>query len=60
MGFGIKIDLEKCTGCGTCYEVCPSECALANQRVEKCIYSKIIETIALVAWHVKHNALKNA
>lgn len=26
MGFGIKIDKDKCTGCGTCFEVCPSEC----------------------------------
>ncbi len=26
MGFGIKIDQAKCDGCGTCFEVCPSEC----------------------------------
>ncbi|HEC92472.1 MAG TPA: ferredoxin, partial [Candidatus Atribacteria bacterium] len=26
MGFGIEIDMDACTGCGTCYEVCPSEC----------------------------------
>ncbi len=26
MGFGITIDNDKCTGCGTCFEVCPSEC----------------------------------
>ena len=25
MGFGIEIDEDACTGCGTCYEVCPSE-----------------------------------
>ena len=26
MSFQIKLDLDGCTGCGTCYEVCPSEC----------------------------------
>ena len=26
MSFGIEIDMDACTGCGTCYEVCPSEC----------------------------------
>ena len=26
MSFGIEIDTDACTGCGTCYEVCPSEC----------------------------------
>ncbi len=26
MSFGIEIDKDACTGCGTCYEVCPSEC----------------------------------
>jgi len=26
ISFGIEIDLEACNGCGTCYEVCPSEC----------------------------------
>jgi NAD-dependent dihydropyrimidine dehydrogenase PreA subunit len=26
MTFGIEIDRDACTGCGTCYEVCPSEC----------------------------------
>ena len=26
MLFGIEIDKDKCTGCGICYEVCPSEC----------------------------------
>ena len=25
MSFGIEIDMDACTGCGTCYEVCPSE-----------------------------------
>ena len=25
MSFDIKLDMEACTGCGTCYEVCPSE-----------------------------------
>ncbi|MHA1688564.1 MAG: ferredoxin, partial [Promethearchaeota archaeon] len=26
MSFGIEIDWDACSGCGTCYEVCPSEC----------------------------------
>jgi NAD-dependent dihydropyrimidine dehydrogenase PreA subunit len=26
MSFGIEIDMDKCSGCGTCFEVCPSEC----------------------------------
>ena len=26
MSFSIEIDWDACTGCGTCYEVCPSEC----------------------------------
>ena len=26
MSFEIKMDMDACTGCGTCYEVCPSEC----------------------------------
>ena len=26
MSFGITIDTDSCTGCGTCFEVCPSEC----------------------------------
>ena len=26
MSFDIEIDMDACTGCGTCYEVCPSEC----------------------------------
>ena len=25
MSFEIKIDLDACSGCGTCYEVCPSD-----------------------------------
>lgn len=26
MSFDIKLDMDACSGCGTCYEVCPSEC----------------------------------
>ena len=26
MSFQIKINLEKCTGCGTCYDVCAFDC----------------------------------
>ena len=26
MSFDIELDLDACDGCGTCFEVCPSEC----------------------------------
>jgi len=26
MDFDIKLNMDTCSGCGTCYEVCPSEC----------------------------------
>ncbi|NHJ22524.1 MAG: ferredoxin family protein [Candidatus Lokiarchaeota archaeon] len=26
MSFKIEVDMDACSGCGTCYEVCPSEC----------------------------------
>ena len=30
----VKADLEKCTGCGTCVEACPSEAlSLKNDKV---------------------------
>ena len=25
MSFVVKVDFDKCTGCGECYNVCPSE-----------------------------------
>ncbi|MFH1760387.1 MAG: 4Fe-4S binding protein [bacterium] len=29
----VKIDLEKCTGCGDCVESCPSEClSIADEK----------------------------
>ncbi|MFC1585696.1 indolepyruvate ferredoxin oxidoreductase subunit alpha [Fibrobacterota bacterium] len=31
----VKIDLEKCTGCGDCIEECPVECMKLEN--EKCI-----------------------
>ena len=29
-----KIDLEKCTGCGTCKEVCPVEAITVNDKAK--------------------------
>ena len=29
-----KIDLEKCTGCGTCTEVCPVEAITVNDKAK--------------------------
>ncbi len=26
MSYKIEVDMDACSGCGTCYEVCPSEC----------------------------------
>jgi NAD-dependent dihydropyrimidine dehydrogenase PreA subunit len=25
IGFRVKVDLKKCTGCGTCLDICPLE-----------------------------------
>ncbi len=31
----VKVDLDKCTGCGTCVDVCPSEVfELENEKVK--------------------------
>ncbi|MDI6916509.1 MAG: 4Fe-4S binding protein [Thermoplasmatales archaeon] len=37
----VKIDEEKCTGCGACVDVCPTEAITVNEKAkvdeEKCI-----------------------
>jgi len=40
----IKLDIEKCTGCGNCIEVCPhGVLAVTNQKVEFSNKDKCIE-----------------
>lgn len=31
----VKVDIEKCTGCGTCVDICPVE--VFEVRDEKCV-----------------------
>ena len=31
----VKVDLEKCTGCGTCKDVCPVEAITLNDEKAK-------------------------
>ena len=46
----IKIDLEKCTGCGTCVDVCPvAVYELQNGKssavnVDECLVCRVCET----------------
>jgi NAD-dependent dihydropyrimidine dehydrogenase PreA subunit len=53
MSFDIKIDMDACTGCGTCYEVCPSECfdepeggkvTIIEENREDCVGCRACET----------------
>jgi NAD-dependent dihydropyrimidine dehydrogenase PreA subunit len=53
MSFGIEIDYDLCTGCGTCYEVCPSECfdepaegtvQINEEMREECVGCRACET----------------
>lgn len=53
MSFGIEIDMDACTGCGTCYEVCPSECFgepeggkvhIIEENREDCVGCRACET----------------
>ena len=30
----VKINLEKCTGCGTCTEICPVEAITVNDKAK--------------------------
>jgi NAD-dependent dihydropyrimidine dehydrogenase PreA subunit len=40
----IKIDLEKCNGCGTCIDTCPA--AVFELQEEKCVVIDIDECLA--------------
>lgn len=32
-----KVDLEKCNGCGSCADVCPSECFVIEKEKSKVV-----------------------
>ena len=44
----VKVDVEKCTGCGTCVDVCPVEVFELQETAEKMISVVVAEDNCLV------------
>ena len=47
----IKIDLEKCDGCGTCVDICPVE--VFEVREEKLVVVNFNESLVCMAFKVR-------
>jgi len=47
----IKIDLEKCTGCGTCVDICPVD--VFEIKDEKCVVINLDECLVCQACEVQ-------